>query len=255
MNPIRLTEGDLRQHIIKIGLDFFPPIEMANERTRLNMFAEEIIQRFPSLFERLVSSSDEFKVSRRLHMGATPQPRWVDSLTVTARGPVFTFPVLIAKPSGSPVLQRDYKEDELIECTKLLLSHLPVQQGNRQIIRAGMVRELVFMGGRSSFADALTSRASFAGAKLHGGRCDLGFHDDRCGIHLQIIPLTLMQSTPLPVGGTVQQGLGYGVQVILDVHNAQVRPLADDEVKGILDRATSLWPEALLSYLAGDGSP
>lgn len=253
MNPITLTEGDLRQHVVQIGLDVFPPIEVSKERTHLNTFAEEAIQKWPQWFERLVSGTEEFRISRTLPKTAGKPGSSVETLTLTPRGPVFTFPIAILDPTGQTIFRSDeeqYRKD-FEEVRQMFFSCIP----GRAIMRLGAVRHLMFMTGKSPCLEALTSRASFAGASLAEGNVSLVFRDDQCNVLLQIRPMQVMEVARLPIGPMFQKPLGHGVQINLDVHNLQVRPLDDDAMTAILDRADSLWPETLLEYLAGEEEP
>ncbi len=249
MNPIKLTESDLRQHVIKIGFDVFPQIEIASERTRLNMFAEEAIQRFPTLFDGVVSGTQEFRVSRSLGGPEGKRGAKVDTLTITPRGPLFMFPVTISGPTGSPMFEaKDEYRKDFGECSDLFFSRLP----NRQRMRVGLVRELLFTTGEEPCVGALTSLTEFAGAKLHGGEALLTFRDDNYNVRIRIVPIQLMRATSLPVGTTVREGLGHGLQVVIDVNNTQPQPLTDADIEEVLDRADSIWPRSLLEYLAGE---
>ena len=248
MNAIELSESDLRQHIVKIGFDIFPQIDIANERTRLNMYAEGCIQRFPHLFERLISGTNEFRISRAISKAKAGLAPTIDTLAITPRGPVFTFPVKILGPTGECVFESEahYRQD-FSECSDLFFSLLP----NRQKMRIGLVRELLFTTGQTSCVEALTTRTEFAGAALHGGQSLLVYRDEKYNVRIKIMPAQLMEATSLPVGATVRQDAGYGVQVVLDVNNAQLRPLEKADMEEVLDRADGLWPERLLEYLTG----
>lgn len=249
MNPINLTESDLRQHVVQIGLDVFPQIEVANERTHLNLFAEEAIQKLPQLFERLVSGTEEFRISRSLPKGPGKPGSLVETLTLTSRGPVFTFPIAIMDPTGQTLFQAtegQYRKD-FEEIRNLFFSCVP----GRAIMRLGVVRHLLFITGKSSCLGALTSRGVFAGATLADGTTSLVFRDQQCNVLLNVKPMQITEAASLPIGVALQRPLGHGVQVILDVNNVQVRPLKDEDMTVVLERADSLWPDTLLQYLTG----
>ena len=64
-------------------------------------------------------------------------------------------------------------------------------------------------------------------------------------------PCQIQMTTQLPVGTKVEQQTGYGLRVVLDVNNWEIRPLEDSDIEEVLTRATGLWPAQLLEYLNG----
>ncbi|MFQ5805674.1 MAG: hypothetical protein ACE5I3_04405 [Phycisphaerae bacterium] len=227
-------------------MDIFPPVEIRNERTRLNMFYEEVCSRWEELFEKLVASDTEFKISKafRERPGVRGPSIPVDTFTLTPRGPVFVFPVLLPKPVGKTGLEGTYI-DKFNEVRELFFSALT----NLKIMRVGMVRDLVFGTSETPCQHMLANQSSFSGADLLGGKCQLSFRDAKCNIRLEFGPVEVTKTTQLPVGTRVNQHAGYGLLVKLDVNNSEIRPLDDADIQGILERAASLWPDELLDYL------
>ena len=64
MNGFPLSLDDVVHHVVSIGLDVYPPIEMKDERTRLHMFFEDVRERCSFLYERLTAGESEFKISK-----------------------------------------------------------------------------------------------------------------------------------------------------------------------------------------------
>ncbi len=246
MATFSFSEGDLQLHVAKVGLDIFPPIELRSERTRLNMFYEEAVRRWPNLFDGIHATDTEFKIVRefREHPDRHGPKVSLDTFVLTQRGPVFVFPLLLPEPVGDTGLGTGYLK-QFREICELFLRAVP----EKKIMRVGLVRELVFGTGATSCVNLLTSECSFAGADLMGGKSLVAYRDLRCNIRLEVEPIQVMKATQMPIGTRVEEPAGYGLRVRLDVNNCEIRPLDDADIDMVLDRATSLWPDALLKYL------
>lgn len=246
MKPIVLSESDLRQHDVTIGTDIFPAVTFADERTRLNMFAEKAIEKLPHLYEQLVSGVNEFKILKTIE-SSTGEKTEKDTLVITNRGPVFDFPVLIRSPSGQALLEQPNYRDDLNEVLSLFNFILP----GRKFMRVGLIRNLFFFTKSTSHMDAIVEQTEFAGASRQSGSCNAVFTDRRYNIQIKINPTRVIQESRSPLGPTVQKPLGYGIQVQIDVNNRVPRPLETADISGILDKADGIWPEDLLRFLAG----
>lgn len=56
--------------------------------------------------------------------------------------------------------------------------------------------------------------------------------------------------TQLPVGKKVEEPVGFGIKVTLDINNTELRELGDADIEEILERAVGFWPDELLKYLS-----
>ncbi len=244
---ITISLDDLDQHVATFGIDVFPAIEIPAERTRLNMFYEEAHNEWPDLFEGLMASDIEFRISKTFRR--QPETRGgpalpVHTLELTPRGPLVRFPLKLPMPIGVTNLEGAFRE-RFDAIRKLFFKHLP----GRQLMRVGLVRDLVFSTSGQRCDPILAAASEFAGAQLQGGVCRFSYRDERCNILVQIDPVQAMTVTQLPVGATVSQHGGYGLHVQLDVNNATIRPLADNDIDEIIERAVSFWPKKLVEYL------
>lgn len=251
MESLSLTTADLLHHVVTFGIDVFPPVEIPKERTRLNMFYEEASSKWGDLYEQLVASEAEFKISKAFTERPGRRPSiHMDTFTLTQRGPVFVFPVLLPEPIGKTGLE-DSPVGRFDEVRKLFFSALT----DRKIMRVGMVRELVFGTGDTACQQLLATETSFSGSELAGGKSLLVFRDSRCNVRLEFEPLEIRKTIQLPVGARMEQSAGYGVRVQLDVNNYAVRPLEDADIEEVLERATGLWPDELLRYINERSAP
>ncbi len=251
MARLSLSEQDVVHHVATFGLDIYPPVEVGTERTRLNMFYEGARERWPHLYETLTVGDTEFRISK--HFREKPEvagPAVLsDTFVLTNRGPVFVFPLTLPPPAGTTALEETYVElfDEVREA---FLSAVP----GRSLLRVGLIRELVFATAEAPATHLLTKQESWADGELYGGERSVCYRDQQCNIRLQFAPVEIRKSTQLPVGTKVEQREGYGLHVKLDVNNREIRPLADADIKTVVDRALGLWPEHLLQYITAEES-
>lgn len=248
MAELSLSVSDVIQHVVKFGIDIYPPIEISSDRTRLNMFHEEVRQRHPDLYEQLVSSDQEFKIGKQFRRrGESAGPGLgIETFVLTPRGPVFVFPLLLPEPVGATGLEDRYR-DLFEEVEEIFRTMLP----RRKRMRVGLIREVVFGTGDEPCLRMITGDPEFAAARLTYGGRRLHFRDAKCNVRLQFDVAEMQRTTQLPVGKTVTEPGGHGIQVILDVNNLEVHELNDADIEEVLTRATSLWPDELLKYLNG----
>jgi len=248
MDETALSLNDVMSHVATIGLDVFPPIEMKDERTRLNMFFEDARERWPDLYERLTTGELEFRVSRPFRKDPQVQGPTipVDTFVLTPRGPVFVFPLRLPDPIGITGLESRFREVFTDVC-KSLWARLP----GHKIVRVGLLRDVIFSTGMTDCAFLMSKRSSWLEAKLVGGHRLIHYRDAKCNIQLKFSPVTIGKVTQLPVGAKFEQSVGSGLQVTLDVNNTQVRELQETDIDDILDRAGRFWPDELLEYLRG----
>lgn len=247
MEPVSLTTNDLCHHVVTFGMDIWRPVDLPNEQTRMNMFFEEAKQQRGNLFDQLIISSTEFRISKKFRKrDDLERPSYqFDTFALTDRGPVFIFPLMLPPPIGDTNLEESYLDD-FNHLRGLFFDAIP----QRAVMRVGLVRDLVFSTGSNKREGLLTGQTSFAKAALVGGSSIHKYRNEKCNHNILVEPVTFTRTTRLGVGATVNEPTGYGVHVRLDVNNAEVRqPLQETDIRGVLERATSLWPNELLEYL------
>ncbi len=247
MEPVSLNLDDICYHVVTLGMDIYPPVEIPSERTRLNMFYEEVRHRWDKLFDRLVASDTDFRISKefRKRPGLEGPSQRVDTFVLNARGPVHIFPLVLPDPLGPTELADTYLED-FAQLRALFFRAVP----DRAVLRVGLIRELFFMTGQTPCHGLMTDRTSFANADLVGGQLLFKYRDTKYNHNILIEPAPVTRTTQLQVGATVNEPAGYGVRVRFDVNNSYMqKPLDETEIRGVLDRATSLWPDDVLGFL------
>lgn len=248
MGRLSLSPSDLCHHVVTFGMDVYPPLEITQERTRLNIFYEEAKSRWPRLFNQLVASDTDFKISA--HFKRNPEvagPSLVaETFVLNPRGPVFIFPLILPEPVGGPTIFEPTYRTDFDQVRRLFFEKV----AKRTIMRLGLVRDLLFSTTETRCEHLLTRRHSFAGAELVGGTLVLSYKDAKYNHTLLVEPVTIARTTQLAVGARIDEPAGYGVHVRLDVNNADLqKTLQESDIQGVLDRATSLWPDVLLEFL------
>jgi len=246
VDSLKLSQNDMIHHVVKFGIDIYPQVEIPKERTRLNIFYEEARRRFGQLCDQLVASDTEFRISKEFRGDTEPGPGQlrVNTFVLTSRGPVFVFPLRLPAPIGETGL-----EASMIDSFKSLKELFFSALAERQLMKVGMVRDMMFDVGQTSCESVLSERREFAGATLRDGQCLLGYRDERCNIRLKLEPVQVMKTTRLPVGAEVTERQSFGLRVELDVNNVDVKPLDDAEIDLVIERASGLWPDELLKSL------
>lgn len=242
---LQISESDLFHHVIKFGVDVYPPVDISESRVKLNLFYEETHSRWPELFASLSTSDTRFEISgtysAKSGKGVKAQ---APTFVLTPRGPVMFFPLLLPPPIGDTGVANIFIE-RFREVSDMFCALL----GNLQRMKVGLVRELVFQTGKQSPLPMITPVKYLAGASLAAASNRFTFHDDMCAVILKMDHVEVHKSQPGPAGQQMVVNMGHGLQVELDVNNRVLKPLTDGEVTLILERASGLWPKALVQFL------
>lgn len=240
----RLSLSDTHQHVLKFGVDIYPPIEIASDRTRLNLFFEEVRAQIPDYCDEVRASDTEFRISKSFRRQNLTHPTAkIDTFVLTPRGPVFIFPVLL--PLIGPVQDDEQIRSGFRKAYGVFNSALP----GHKSLRLGVVREVVFHTGKTSFLDRITGRSTFGNSELKRAGLITLYRDDSCNIRISLDVGDVQKSMQLPGGKVVTEDAGFAVTVALDVNNIEFKPLDDVEFDQIITKALELWPDQMLEYL------
>ena len=242
---LSLGTNDLLSHVIKIGIDTYPQINIAIEQTKLSVFADEARNRWPQLFNRLEASSTEFVMHKVVRQTDTQPPVTHPTLALSPRGPIFICPLLAPPPVGPT----GFDEDEYMELFPDLRDTFLRSVGGPDCLRIGLVRELIFDTGQARCFEILTSSTTFQEAELIGAKGIHVFRDKECNVRITVDTVEIGRATQLPVGKTVTEQHAHGLAVSLDVNNHRLRALEETDIENVLTRARGFWPEQLLQYL------
>ena len=245
---MNVTLSDLSQHLYQAGIDVYQPIAICENRTRLNMFFEEGRDQNKDLFECVVSSDNEFTVSRRFSKPGGPNVE-IRTFQMTPRGPVFVIPLSI--PGIGPTEFENNYETKLVALEKLFFRAFP----DRKQMRYGIIRSLIFDTGKEPCTEVLAAPPEFCGAKLAAGRRDAKYIDEECNVSISLQPVRSARITRLGVGVQMNQETGYGLHVNLDVNSKEIRPLEPADIERVRERAEALWPDGVLEFICGKEKP
>ncbi len=243
---LNVSLDDLREHVITFGMDIFPPLELAREQVRAQGLFQDVKELFPDLFQQLILSDTEFRIRRTI--SSPGRTITLDTLVWTPRGPVVTF---CLRHSGSATGDLCTAEDAINwfnELREILFRDFP----GRQILRIGLIREVIFSTGNAVCTPFLGTPSEFAGTKLIGGTTLSAYADGTYNVRISYKPVETRERVRIAGSGQiVERHDSYGIQVTLDVNNRALRPLGDADIEGVIKRATSLWPAKLITFLNG----
>ncbi len=240
---LRLTLDDIHQYVVRFGMDIFPPLELANEQFRAQSLYRTLTESWPLLFSKLSLSATEFAVSGRFRAGTAEAE--VQTFGYSPRGPVVTFP---CKLGGFPTL--DYDDKRCVAEYRSIAAAVEKAFPSREVLRVGMVREVVFSTGESRSDNVLMPIIKeLAGASFAGGQVSLLFRDQLCNIGLKLNPLEIQRRQQAPSGIARVDHESFGLAIQLDVNNAEMRTMSASDIETVLERAQALWPAPVLEYL------
>lgn len=245
-----IARDDLQLHIIKYGVDCFPPLDVRSEIARAHDLFERLQIEWPKFYQEIVfrPESRAFRIlaSYSNEKGTARMP----TFELTQRGPVYIFPLQL-QPLGH--LNHDVNLDDVFHKSLHLTREVFPET---QVLRLGLIRELLFSTGERDVVPYLSSRfGKFPGTTAKGGNVSLSFRDDMCNIRVQLETVEIHTRSETPLKQVVAEGQEYGLKVVFDVNNIEMRPQQASDIEATLQRAHSLWPEELLKFInwRGDG--
>lgn len=247
-NMMIITTSDVSHHEYIVGIDVYEPIILSENRTRLNMFYEEVRAQNQDLFQRVVSSDNEFIVSRRFSKPGGPNVE-VRTFQMVPRGPVFSIPLRLSD-FGATEFETNY-DAKLVALQKLFFQAFP----DRKKLKYGIIRHLIFATGNEPSTEVLAAPQDFCGATLQAGSRVAQYVDQECNVSISLQPVRANRVTKLGVGAQINQETGYGLQVKLDVNSKEIRPLGATDIERVRERAESLWPDGVLKFICGKEKP
>jgi hypothetical protein len=239
-----ITLDDVNHEILRFGLDVFPPLELSKEQVRAQNFYQTARDNWPHLFNRLTLSNTEFTITQQFNVDTNRAD--VVTFVFNPRGPVVAFP---RKLGGSMVLDRS--DEDFVSEFGEILSAIHRSFPKREVLRVGVVREIVFHTGETPAGNVLVPvQQEFGGAAFAGGESLFVFQDDFCNVRVTIAPVELRKRTVVAASKKVVEAHeAFGLRVALDVNNREMRPLDGIEIDQVIERARGLWPEPLITYL------
>lgn len=218
--PFRFSGTKVDEHIEKVGIDIRPVIECKLDRVKLFDLGQKLVDKYPNIFESLVQSPTDFHIRKKFIF---PGKGEVDLLTlaITPRGVVFIFPRRLSIFEEDVSL--DNIQDLILDGLKIFRETFP----GRMICRVGLVNEYIFNTGPVESTELVCSRFTKVSIPSNGEIIlNINCPDDDYNKKIQLQAVQKLEKIPeIP---DKQQVHSYGVKVIVDFNNRDMRENLDD---------------------------
>jgi len=235
----------ISQHIVKYGVDMRPPILPDQDRTKLQDYANWLVEQFPEAFETMLSGPRELRIQRTFLL---PNAKRVELPTfiLTGRGPVFTFPerLYIDRPHELDISDKD-------KIFRKAYDELRTRFAERAVPRVGVIHEFVFDTGCVNSLDVIASGLKYDlwRQKATNIRIVVEAPKEGKNVNVELRP-TFLQHSGREETPVVLDDMKYGVIVNVDINNQQMpADLTKAQVNDILAFANDYIPEELLRFL------
>lgn len=235
----------ISQHIVKYGVDTRPPILPDQDRTKLQDYANWLVEQFPEAFETMLSGPRELRIQRTFLL---PNAKRVELPTfiLTGRGPVFTFPerLYIDRPHELDISDKD-------KIFRKAYDELRTRFAERAVPRVGVIHEFVFDTGCVNSLDVIASGLKYDlwRQKATNIRILVEAPKEGKNVNVELRP-TFLQRSGREETPVVLDDMKYGVIVNVDINNQQMpADLTKAQVNDILAFANDYIPEELLRFL------
>ena len=210
MEPYKFTRAKIDEHIVKIGVDIRPVLELKLDHERLYHVGKELTNDYPELFESLVQSPAEFRIMKKFLFTGSREAELV-TLVTTPRGLVFIFPKLLSAIGEE--IDFDNIADRAVECLQKIKRSFP----HKKIIRVGIVNEYIFDTADQDACKIICERFTKFSANPAELLLRINKQTDDYNRIIEMQPLQKIQNMPELSGRP--QNVGYGLKVKVDFNN------------------------------------
>ncbi len=247
MTPFRFDPDSISQHIVKYGVEIRPGINLELERTKLQDFANCLIDQFRGVFETLLSGPQQFNINKAFKLDGGKQAQ-LSTFVVTARGLVFTFPERLFL--GVP---QDLELGEVDSMFLEAMGQLRRRFSDKVITRINLTHELILNTDQESSLDIAASYLASSRWKegLRNMRILLESTHNGKNVAIEIKP-TFQSPAGKPPAGPVEDAK-YGMIVVanLNVVCAE-KGVGRTEIQDLQAFSEYFIPQELLNYLNRD---
>lgn len=238
----------ISQHVIKYCMDVRPGVHLEQDRVELQNFANWLIDRYPGLFETLLSGPNQCQVNKTFVLGDGKQAQ-MSTFVLAPRGPVFTVPkrLFLGRPRE---IQSDPFEAELVES----LEKFTALFGGRVMPRIGIVHELIFDTSDDNSLDLMAEALANRAWREDLRNVQIVLEKVISGKHVVITLRPTFQSqsgqkVPDPASAR------YGIIVNAEISVSQTgTSLTGEQIEDALGFSSFYVPQELVAYLAGGGA-
>lgn len=242
--PFKFSKNRIDDHTEKVGIDIRPVLEPKLDWEKLYGFGKQLIEKYPNLYESLVQSPTEFRITKRFIFPGKGEAE-LNTLTITQRGPVFTFPRTVG--AFEEEISLNNVEDVAVECLKVFRSVFP----EKKMMRVGLVNEYIFDTGVVDSIRLIVERFTRLSVPPEGEirmRINRPTDDYNRIIELQ----ALRKLEPIAEIPNKLQAKGYAVRARVDFNNREIRTdLENNRILGILHDGKLYNQKELYDFLNG----
>jgi len=247
MVPFRFDLDSISQHVIKYSVEVRPGINLELERTKLQDFANCLVDQFPAVFETLLSGPRQFNINKAFQLDGGKQAQ-LATLILTARGPVFTFPrrLFLGVPQDLDLGEVDNVFLEAMAQFRRRLS-------DKTIARVNLTHELILNTEQESSLDIAASYLALSQWKegLKNVRILLESMQNGKPVAVEIKP-TFQSPTGRP-GASPSENPKYGMIVVANLNaSGAEKGVGRAEIEDLQAFSEYFVPQELLNYINGE---
>lgn len=247
MIPFRFDLESLSQHVVKYSVEVRPGINLELERTKLQDFANCLVDQFPGVFETLLSGPRQFNINKAFQLDGGKQAQ-LATFILTARGPVFTFPrrLFLGVPQDLDLGEVDRIFLEAVAQFRRRLS-------DKTMSRVNMTHELILSTEQENSLDIAASYLAPSQWKegLKNVRILLESTHNGNRVAVEIKPT--VQSPTNKAGASPLENPKYGMIVVANLNAiAAEKGVSRAEIEDLQVFSEYFVPQELLNYLNGE---
>jgi len=238
------SKNKIDDHTQKVGVDIRPVIECKLDRVKLFDIGQQLVDKYPNLFESLVQSPTEFLIKKKFIFPGKGEAE-LPTLAITPRGVVFIFPRSLSLFEEE--IQLTNIQEISLEGLKIFRKTFP----ERTICRVGLVNEYIFSTGPIVSTELVCSRFTKISIPSNGEiTLVVNYPDDDYNKRIQLTPVAKLEKVPeMP---DMKQVKSYGVKVVMDFNNREMSQNLDDgAILAILHKAQQYNDKELYQFLNG----
>ena len=242
--PFKFSKSKIDDHTEKVGVDIRPVIECKLDRVKLFDIGQQLVDKYPNLFESLVQSPSEFHIRKKFIFPGKGEAD-LFTLAITPRGVVFVFPRRLS------IFEEEIQLNNIQEISLDGLNIFRKTFPERIICRVGLVNEYIFSTGLVTSTELVCKRFTKVTIPSNGEIIlSINRPDDDYNRKVQLEPVKKVERVPEIPGK--EQVHSYGVKVVVDFNNRDMsQNLDDNKILGILHKARQYNEKELYDFLNG----
>ncbi len=232
----------ISQHMVKVLVEIRPPLNPATDRSKLQDYANWLIETHPEAFETLVASPQQIRVNKGF--GAGGRTAEVATFVMTPRGPLLQFPQRLYV--GRPIDIETVNTDAIVSSA---LSRLGTEWFDRIAGRVCLSHEMIFHMGDQPSLEVVKANLSKERqtSEITNVRVGMEMVRDNKVLGYDIRPAYLSPNPPQAQSG----GGHYGVLVNLEIRVTGVgkQGVSREQIDDLLAFSRYYVPTEMVEFL------